>query len=208
MVDYLLLLHQNMNKKIIKIPIVRMKKTLLLATLVALAFVQCKKKDDPFLIKEGAIGKLSSETRVKQLDSIFAMDSIVKTSASPNALETQGEVEIYEKGGKRLLFLSPKDYNDPNSTISDVLIYDVRYKTEKGLTADNTFKDFKDNYKIKHIERIINGAMIFFEDTDIYLTIDAKYLTPEAKNNTEEKLEATDIVDNARIKYFRLDWDK
>ena len=54
----------------------------------------------PFLIKNGSVGNLNKEIKMKQIDSIFAEDSIVKINSSPNALETQGEVEIYEKGGK------------------------------------------------------------------------------------------------------------
>lgn len=186
-----------------------MKKSLFLGALVTFMFVQCGKdsNNDPFLIKEGSIGNLSEKTMIKQLDSIFASDSIVKTNSSPNAIETQGEVEIYEKKGKQLLLLSPKDEMDPNSVITDIIIFDSRYTTEKGMTISNTFKDFKENYTVSGIDRIINGVLVFFSDSDIYLTIDAKHLTAEAKGNSDLKLEAHHIIDSAPIKYMRINWN-
>ncbi len=186
-----------------------MKKFLFLGALTVLMFVQCGKngRPDPFSIKEGSVGSLTIDTKIKQLDSIFILDSIVKTNSSPNAIETQGEVEIYEKGGKQLLLLSPEDEMDPNSNITDILIYDARYKTEKGLNISSTFKEFKDTYTISGIDRIINGVLVFFSDSDIYLTIDAKYLTAEVQNDFDAKLQAHHIIDSAPIKYFRIGWN-
>ncbi len=184
-----------------------MKKTLFFGALVGLLFVQCAKESDPFIIKKGEIGALTNHTKMKQLDSIFASDSIVKNNSSPNALETQGEVEIYGKDGKKLLLLSPEIENDPNSTITDILVFDSRYKTEKGVNTTSTFKDFKDNYTISNIQRILNGVLVFFSDTDIYLTIDAKYLTAEVRQDPRATLESKHILDSAPIKYFRIGWD-
>lgn len=185
-----------------------MKKTLFLGALFTLILVQCsKKEDDPFSIKKGAIGHLTHTTKMKQLDSIFAADSLVKTNSSPNALETQGEVEVYAKDGKKLLLLSPENETDPNSTITDILVYDSRYKTEEGLNNGSTFKDFKDKYTVSGVQRIINGVLVFFSDSDIYLTIDSRYLTGEVRSNPDANLEAKHIVDSAPIKYLRIGWE-
>lgn len=187
-----------------------MKKILFLSALSALLFIQCGKssKNDPFLIKEDAIGSLTYGTKIKQLDSIFATDSIVKIHSSPNAIETQGEVEVYEKNGKKLLLLSPKTEMDPNSQISDVLIYDARYHTENGLSKENNFKDFTETYEVRNIYQILNGVMVFFSDTKIYLTIDAKYLMPEVRGDRSANLKAEHIQEDAPIKYLRLDWSE
>lgn len=184
-----------------------MKKTLLLIGIVSLSFVQCGKDSDPFLIKNGSVGNLNKEIKMKQIDSIFAEDSIVKINSSPNALETQGEVEIYEKGGKQLLLLSPNDENDPNSTITNIQVFDSRYKTEKGLTTASTFKDVKANYTIDNIETTINAVVVFLKDSDVYLTIDKKSLPEELRYNMDIKVEASQIPDEAPIKYFMIGWD-
>lgn len=184
-----------------------MKKTLLIIGIVSLAFVQCGKDSDPFAIKNGSIGNLNNEIKIKQIDSIFAEDSIVKINSSPNALETQGEVEIYEKGGKKLLLLSPDDEKDPNSTIKNIQVFDSRYKTEKGLTPASTWKDVKANYTIDNIQTTINAVVIFLKETDVYLTIDKKSLPEELQYNMDLKVEASQIPDNATFKYFMIGWE-
>lgn len=187
-----------------------MKKILFLGALSALLFVQCGKssKNDPFLITEDAIGNLTYGTRIKQLDSIFATDSIVKIQSSPNAIETQGEVEVYEKGGKKLMLLSPKAEMDPNSEVSDILFYDSRYHTESGLSKESTFQDFSGKYEIEEIHQTLNNVVVFFKDTNLYLTLDVKYLLPEVRGNRSAKISANHIQDDAPIKYLRLDWGK
>ncbi len=184
-----------------------MKKTLLIIGIVSLAFVQCGKDSDPFLIKNGSIGNLTSDMKMKQVDSIFANDSIVKINSSPNALETQGEVEIYEKGGKQLLLLSPDDENDSNSNITNIQVFDSRYKTEKGLNSASTFKDVKANYTIDNIQTTISAVVVFLKDSNVYLTIDKKNLSENLRYNPDAKVETSDIPDTAPFKYFMIGWD-
>ncbi len=185
-----------------------MKKTIILGAVAALLFVQCGKDGDPFSITKNSIGNLNNEIRIKQIDSIFAKDSIVKTNSSPNALETQGEVEIYEKGGKKLLLLSPDDESDPNSTITNIQVFDARYKTDKGLNSASTFKDVKANYTVDNIETTINAIVVFLKDTDVYLTIDKKNLPEELRYNPDVKVEASQIPDDAPFKYFMIGWER
>lgn len=185
-----------------------MKKTIIIGALAAIFFVQCGKDSEPFTIDNGSVGKLNSEIKMKQLDSVFAKDSIVRISSSPNALETQGEVEIYEKGGKKLLLLSPNDENDSNSTIGNIQIFDARYKTEKGLNSESVFKDVKENYTIENIQTTINSIVVFLKDTDVYLTIDKKSLPEELRYNMDAKIEADQIPDTASFKYFMVGWEQ
>ncbi|MGO3182415.1 MAG: hypothetical protein ACTIJ9_06230 [Aequorivita sp.] len=184
-----------------------MKKTIFIGAVAALLFVQCGKDSDPFTINKDSIGSLNSEIKIKQIDSIFANDSIVKTNSSPNALETQGEVEIYEKGGKKLLLLSPDDESDPNSTITNIQVFDSRYKTDKGLNSASTFKDVKANYTVDNIETTINSIVVFLKDTDVYLTIDKKDLPEELRYDPNVQVEAEQIPDNAPFKYFMIGWE-
>ncbi|WP_026450453.1 hypothetical protein [Aequorivita capsosiphonis] len=184
-----------------------MKKTIIIGAVAALLFVQCGKDSDPFTINKGSIGNLNNEIKIKQIDSIFAKDSIVKINSSPNALETQGEVEIYEKGGKKLLLLSPDNESDPNSTITNIQVFDSRYKTDKGLNSASTFKDVKANYTVANIETTINAVVVFLKDTDVYLTIDKKQLPEELRYNPSVKVEASQIPDAATFKYFMLGWE-
>ena len=184
-----------------------MKKTLFIGALTALFFVQCGKKTDPFLIQQGAIGNLTKEIQMKQVDSLFANDSIVKLNPIKNAIGTQGEVEIYEKGGAKLLLLSPQNESDPSSAITNIQIFDKRYKTEKGLHKGSTFKDVKANYTIANIETTINSVVVFIEESDVFLTIDKKELPENLRYNPSVKIEAAQIPDDASFKYFMVGWE-
>ncbi|WP_432411540.1 hypothetical protein [Rasiella sp. SM2506] len=184
-----------------------MKKTLLFAALATMLFVQCEEEKDPFAITNGAIGPLTKKTQMKQVDSIFAQDSIVRLNPVTGAIETQGEVEIYDKDGTKLLLLSPYDESDPTSQIANIQIFDARYKTDKGLTNASTFKDVKANYEIEGIQNAINSVVVFLKGTDLYLTIDKKQLPEEVRYNFNQKIEATQIPDTATFKYFMMGWD-
>jgi len=144
---------------------------------------------------------------MKQLDSIFANDSIVKVGQIEDAPETQGEVEIYEKGGKKLMLLSPEDEKDPNSVITNIQIFDERYITDKGLGKGSTFGELKANYEIAAIENAINSVVIFIKDSDVFITIDKKQLPENIRYNYNAKIEASQIPDTATFKYFMVGWD-
>ncbi len=184
-----------------------MKKIIILVALIALLFVQCKEEKDPFLIADNAVGNLTIGMKIKQVDSIFAMDSIVRLNPRQNETSTIGEVEIYEKGGKKLMLITPRGYNDPEALISSFQFFDNRYKTDKGLNLGSTFKDIKDNYKIANIETTISTVVIFLEDSDIFINIDKKELPEKLRYNPNFIIEAVNIPDEAKIKYFMLSWD-
>ena len=184
-----------------------MKKTLFIGAMTALFFIQCDKKSDPFLIQQGMIGNLSKDIQIRQVDSLFANDSIVKLSRVRNALGTQGEVEIYEKGGSKLLLLSPDDENDPNSLISNIQVFDNRYKTLEGLHTGSTFKDVKANYTILDIETTINSVVVFLEGSDIFITINKSELPENLRYDPSATIEASQIPDDAPFKYFMIGWD-
>ena len=185
-----------------------MKKNLFIGVLTTLFFVQCGKKNDPFIIQKGAIGDLTKQIQMKQVDSIFANDSIIKLNPIIDVIGTQGEVEVYEKGGAKLLLLSPQDENDPNSTITTVQIFDNRYKTEKGLHKGSTFKDVKTNYTIASIQTTINSIVVSLEETDVYLIIDKQQLPENLRYNLNAKIESSQIPDDASFKYFMVSWEK
>jgi hypothetical protein len=185
-----------------------MKKTIFLGSLTLLLFIQCGKEKDPYLISEGAIGNLTRETEMRHIDSLFAGDSIVRLNAIEHALGSQGEIEIYEKGGDRLLLLSPDNDNDPNAVITNIQVFDSRYKTEKGLNKNSTFKDVKENYTIASVETTINAVVVFLEETDVFLTIDKKQLPEDLRYNPEISIEASQIPDDATFKYFMIGWDQ
>jgi len=184
-----------------------MKKLLFISFMVSILFVQCGKDTDPFLITDGSIGNLEKAVRMKQIDSIFAQDSIVKLNPIENALGTQGEVEIYDKEGNILLLITPEDDIDPEARISNIQVFDGRYRTELGLNPKSTFKEIKDNYEIAGIDNAINSVVIYIKDSDIFITIDKKQLPENIRYNFTAKIEVSQIPDEATFKYFMVSWD-
>lgn len=184
-----------------------MIKSVILGIFTLLLFVQCAEEKDPFLISNNTVGNLTIGMKIKQVDSIFAMDSIVRLNPSQNESSTIGEVEIYEKGGEKLMLISPRGNNDPDALIANFQFFDTRYKTVKGLNAGSTFKDVKDNYKIANIETTLSTVVVFLEDSDIFINIDKKELPENLRYNPNFVIEAVNIPDEAKIKYFMLSWN-
>jgi len=173
---------------------------------VTLLFIECKEEINPFLISNDSVGALTRGMTIKEIDSTFAQDSIVKLYAQNEELPTQGEVEIYEKNGTKLVSISPVTNNDPDALISNFQFFDPSYKTDKGLNLSSTFKDIKANYKISNIETTISTVVIFIEDNDLFINIDKNELPENFRYNPNLVIDVTNIPDEAKIKYFMLSW--
>ena len=183
-----------------------MKKLLLLSiSIVCLA--SCAKKEDPFLIQKDQIGKLYQDITVQQLDSVFANDSLVKRIGEGDFVQA-GDVKylIFEKGGKQLLTLTPRQQHDENEKIKTIQIHDPRFKTDKGLTLKSTFKDIRENYKIKHIHNTFRNILVTVDGNE-YFTIDKKELPEDLRYDINLNIEALQIPDAAKIKYFMINWE-
>mgnify|MGYP003677752556 FL=1 len=174
--------------------------------LVVFLFVQCAKEKNPFLISNNAVGNLTIGMKIKQVDSIFAMDSIVRLSPRQNQSSSFGELEIYEKSGKKLLLISPENNYDPDALIENFQFFDDRYKTVKGLNINSTFKDIKENYEIANIETTLSTVLIFLKDSDLFINIDKKELPENFRYNPNLVIDVTNIPNEAKIKYFMLSW--
>ncbi|MFD0963399.1 hypothetical protein [Pseudofulvibacter geojedonensis] len=181
-------------------------KKLFILTLSSLTFIQCAKKTDPFLIQKDKIGVLERNYTVKQIDSVFANDSIVKRVAGDEFAGSSTDIEIYEKGGKHLLSLSPSETLDDNATINIVTINDDRFKTDKGINLNSTFLDFTTHYEVSKIDRILNNINVEFKNQDFYITISIDELPGAYKYDFSKTIEIASIPDKAKIKSLRLDW--
>jgi len=135
----------------------------------------------------------------------FVLDSIVKDTNTIKLISSTKKIEIYEKGGTHLLSLTPN--NDSIPTIKNIRIYDNRYSTNKGVSLKSTFKDIRNNYSIKKIVSSLNNVVIFLKENDMYFTIDKKELPGNLRYNTSATIEAVQIPDAAKIKYFMIGWE-
>jgi hypothetical protein len=184
-----------------------MKKIIIVSVLAMGALcIQCQKeKDTTFLITNTSVGKLSKTAVFKQLDSIYALDSIVKDTTRTQLGPQTSKVQIYEKGGLHLLTLTPT--TDSLQKIENIRIVDPRFVTDKGVGLGSTFKDIKDNYPIKKIVTSMNNVVIFLKGSDLYFTIDKQELPPSLRFAGSANIEEVQIPDAAKIKYLMVGWE-
>lgn len=184
-----------------------MKKIYIVSIIVmgALSMSCQKEKDTTFLITKDSVGKISRTANFKQLDSIYALDSIVKDTTRIQLGNNTKKMRIYEKGGKHLLTLTPSSDSIPK--VENIRIVDPRFITDKGVGLKSTFKDIKDNYEIKKIVTSMNNVVIFLKGTDLYFTIDKQQLPPSLRYASSTNIEAVQIPDAAKIKYMMVGWE-
>ncbi|MGH1388456.1 hypothetical protein [Kordia sp.] len=182
-----------------------MKKSLFLGLIIA-CLASCAKKEDPFLIHKDHIGKLSKDVTVKQLDSVFAKDSLVKRIGEGDYMQAgNDQYLVFEKRGKHLFTLIPTQQHDENEKIKTIQIHDSRFKTAKGISLKSTFKDIRENFKIKYIHNTLSTIIITVAGQE-YFTIDKKELPEDLRYDMTLNIEAIQIPDNAKIKQFSINW--
>lgn len=183
-----------------------MKKSLILTTIVLLFFVACNKTQDPFEVSKQHVGLLTDSTQVKDLQLLFPNDSVVKPIGGDEFSGTKNTIKILDNTGKQLLILEPAEALDSTSVIETVQIIDPRYKTDKNISTLSTFKDIADNYKISRIDNLINSIVVTVRNINASFTIDKKELPSNLRLDMDLQIEATHIPDNAKIKYFFINW--
>ncbi|RAJ11785.1 hypothetical protein [Olleya aquimaris] len=183
-----------------------MKKTLLALSVITITFTSCKTETDPFLVQNQNIGLLTDSTEVKDLKVIFANDSIISPIAGDEFTGTLNTIDIYEKGGKHLLSLTPNQSLDSTATISSIKIKDPRFKTEKGITINSTFKDIKSNYTITKIQNSFRSISVFVKESDVFFLIDKNELPAEFRFDISKTVEEANIPESAKIKHFMVGW--
>ena len=184
-----------------------MYKSFLSLIIITLLFASCNKEQNPFEIGKQHIGLLTDSTQVKDLKSVYANDSIVKFIGGDEFIGNINNIEIFEKGGKKLLTLTPKQALDSTSTIGSIRILDERFKTNKNITAISTFKDIQSNYKVSRISNLINSIVIAVDEINASFTIDKKELPANLRFDMDLKFEPTHIPNEAKVKYFFVNWN-
>ncbi|WP_299361039.1 hypothetical protein [Winogradskyella sp.] len=185
-----------------------MKNFLFVLIICAILLSSCAKDKapDPFLIEKHHIGLLTDSTKVKDLNAVFINDSVVRYIAGDEFAGSVNTIEIFEKGGKKLLDLSPEEALDSTSVISSVRIIDERYKTEKNISKLSTFKDIKEAYKISKIDNLINSIVVSVNEINASFTIDKKELPASLRFDMDMSIDPIQIPEKAKIKFFMIHW--
>ncbi len=169
-----------------------------------LIFSSCGNQNQ-YKIEKGKVGHLTSKTTVSELENIFKNDSIVKKLSEGTlgrSFTDDDEYLIYEKGGKHLLTLIPKEQLDSTSTIRCVEVYDERFKSESGLNLNSTFAEINLNNRIDKVETSLSSATLFIDDINATISIDKEQLGLKAFSY--EKVSLEQIPDLAKLKSFTV----
>jgi len=184
-----------------------MKKVFIVNALLAILFmVQCsEEKDTTFLISNTKVGKLDKISLVRDLEVIYDQDSVVKDTMKLALGFGARNINIFEKGGSHLLTLTPNADSIPK--VQNVRINDPRFKTDRGIGLNSTFKDIKEKYTIQKIVTSINNIVIFVKDSDVYFTIDKSELPASLRYVSSPNIDAVQVPDQAKIKYLMVGWE-
>ena len=183
-----------------------MNKIFIPLILTLLVVIGCSKEEDPFLISKKNIGLLNDSTQVKDLKTIYKNDSLVFVKDNNQFIDNGRDIEVFDTSGKPLLVLTPSKTSDSTGTIETIKVLDSRYKTAKGLSTNSTFGDIKNNYKISSIQNTFKNVVVFVNEIDAFFTIDKKELPAELQFNLNAEIEAIQIPEKAKIKYFMIGW--
>src|SRR5690606_5932547 len=190
-----------------------MYRKIVLLIILAVLFLHCKKEEPkeeryPYLIEAHQVGKLKKGTKVCELDSVFASDSIVKRIGEGDYMfADEDQYLIYDSIGKHLLTLTPAQQHDVYANIENIRIMDERFKTEGDLSINSSFADIKKNYEISKIQNTFNNLVVFVDELNAYFTIDKKQLPEHMRFDMNAKIDTTTIPGTAKIKYYMLGWE-
>jgi len=180
-------------------------KRLPILCLLFLIVISCKKEvNTEFSITKDRVGKVSRSTLIKDLETIYAEDSLVRKDPGTELGKSAGKIEIFKKGGDHLLSITPN--SDSIQKIENIRIYDPRFSTADGVNLLSTFKDIKAHYSIKKVITSMNNVVILLKENDLYFTISKEELPAElsfGSNNIDE----VQIPDQAKIKYMMVGWE-
>jgi hypothetical protein len=182
-----------------------MKKNIynILILLVTVIFFSCS-NSEKFSIEKGKVGHITTKTTIKELPEIFKNDSIVSNlsegALGDNYFQDDDEYLIYNKNGKHLLTIVPKEQLDSTSTIKSIQIFDDRFKTTTGLNIRTSFSDVRANNTIDKIESSFYSATLFIDELNATIAIDKEELGLKAFSN--QKVTIEQIPDLAKMKSF------
>ena len=163
--------------------------------------------DRNYTISKGKVGKINSEIIVKQLDSIFILDSIVRRIGEGDYMFSGDDnYLIFDTQRNHLLTLTPRQQHDANETIETIEIISEKFSTNNGLTVNSNFEDLQKTHNISTIQNTINNIIVFVDEIDAYFIIDKNNLPIDLRFGTENKIKEINIPPNSKIKKFMIGW--
>lgn len=178
------------------------KKSLLALIIVLLLVVGCT-NNDQFKIEKGKVGLITPKTTVKDLNKIFENDSIVRNlsegALGDNYFQDDDEYLVFEKGGKHLLTIVPKEQLDSTSTIKSIEIHDARFMTKEGINLNSSFSEINAINRLRP-ESTLQSVTLFVDELNATIAIDKEELG--LRDFSTQKVSLEQIPDLAKMKSF------
>lgn len=178
------------------------KKKLLPLIIVSLLILSCSNHDQ-FKIEKGKVGLLTTKTTVKELGKIFEKDSIVANlsegALGDNYFQDDDEYLIFEKGGKHLLTIVPKEQLDSTSTIKSIEIHDIRFHSKDGINLNSNFSEINATNRLRP-ESTLQSVTLFLDELNATIAIDKDELG--LRSFSTQKVSLEQIPDLAKMKSF------
>ena len=178
------------------------KKNFLTLIIVSLLIISCNNHDQ-FKITKGKVGLVDKKTTVKQLGEIFENDSIVANlsegALGDNYFQDDDEYLIFEKGGKHLLTIVPKEQLDSTSTIKSIEIHDMRFHTKEGINLNSNFSEINASNQLRP-ESTLQSVTLFLDELNATIAIDKEELG--LRDFSTQKVSLEQIPDLAKMKSF------
>lgn len=179
------------------------KRSFLSLVIISLTISSCT-NNNKFIVDKGIVGEITTTTTVSDLDKIFKNDSIVKNLSEgafgDNYFQDDDTYLIYEKGGKHLLTIVPKEQLDSTSTIKSIEIHDSRYNTKSGINLNSTFSEINTNY-LARSETTLQSVTLFLDELNATIAIDKEELGLR-DFAMSQRVSLEQIPDLAKIKLF------
>jgi len=177
-------------------------------SLILSIFIIYSCSQNEYRIEKGKVGKLIKENTVRQLDSIYRNDSIVKRIGEGDYMFSgDDKYLIYSRKKEHLLTLTPRNQHDPGEPIETIQIISDLFQTKKGINVNSTFGEIDKKHQINGIQNTINNLIVYVDNIDAYFIIDKKNLPLELRLGTENKIEKINIPTDSKIKRFMIGWN-
>lgn len=169
--------------------------------LIVACCVACSRIAPKYLVTNEKVGVITKETKISELDSLLAQDSLVKPLPLSEFGYTQPVFSVYSKGKAKdlLLEITPSPTED---YIQSIRILGKDFKTPQGINPQSTFADIKKVYKDFDFFQALSSVVVIPKESNLYFTFSKEDLL--SSNTGVYTID--DIPDTAKIKDFSINW--
>lgn len=168
-------------------------------------------KDNKFLIAKNQLGDLTNTTKISQIESLLAQDSVILIKARDaygrEISSAIKEVEVYDTSAQQILNIKPSSGMDSVSLIQNVRILTDRYKTVNGIALGSTFAEVKKHHDINNIQTSLKSVIITLKDLNAFISFDKEVLSGDVRFDLEADIKPTMIPDDAEINRFWINFE-